>query len=512
MDAGGYTDLIIGRGIRCAARANPDKIALADTEGRTLTYRALVARMDGVGRLAARQGLGRGDVAALVAPNCMEYPEIVCGLSERGILVATLNPALSESELAAIFADCRPRLVIAAPNIGLPADGRAVIRLGSEYETATAGDGAAPIADAPRESDSFAIAYTSGTTGRPKGVLLSHRSRCLMFTAMAAEYGCFGREDHFLALAPMCHGAGLAFALAPLYTGGRCTLAYSAGPASILGALDTLRPSGVFVVPTHLHRLFAAEAELLDSYRGRHGLRTMISNAAALAPRLKELAVAYFGPGLLHETYGSTEAGIVSNIRPADLLAKPRSVGGPFHAMEIELRREDASIAPPGEAGELFCRGPYAFNGYLNRPEETAATLVDGWISVGDMAVGDAEGFLTITDRKKDMVVTGGINVYPREVETVIEAMAGIAECAVVGAPDAEWGEALWAFVVAGGAAPPDAEAIAGHCRERLAPYKVPKRIEFLDELPRNTTGKLLKRKLREAASRAGAGREATGL
>jgi long-chain acyl-CoA synthetase len=317
---------------------------------------------------------------------------------------------------------------------------------------------------------------------------------------MAAEYMCFGRDDHFLALAPMCHGAGLAFALAPIYNGGRCTLSHSANPANLLDALDRLRPNGIFVVPTHLHRLFNADAELLERYRGRHALRTIISNAAALSPSLKHAAIAYFGEGLLHETYGSTEAGIVTNMRPQELLQRPRSVGRAFSNMEIELRRADGSITDPGEPGELFCRGPYSFNGYLDRPDETQATLIDGWVTVGDIGIRDAEGYITITDRKKDMIITGGMNVYPREVENVIEAVEGVAECAVVGCPDPEWGEALMAFVVPIKGAEPTAEQVLAACRKTLAAYKVPKTVMFLNALPRNATGKLLKMNLRQTS------------
>ncbi|MGQ3178021.1 MAG: class I adenylate-forming enzyme family protein, partial [Blastomonas fulva] len=157
--------------------------------------------------------------------------------------------------------------------------------------------------------------------------------------------------------------------------------------------------------------------------------------------------------------------------------------------------------AEPGEPGELFCRGPYSFNGYLNRPDDTAATLVDGWINVGDIAVRDRDGFITITDRKSDMIITGGMNVYPREIESIIEEMDGVAECAVVGQPDAEWGEALRAFVVVSGHPRPSASDVIKVCKTRLAPYKTPKTVTFLDELPRNLTGKLLKKNLRNYQS-----------
>ena len=493
--------LTIGRGIRCSAAADYDKLALVDSEGHQRSYGGLVARMDAVGRLSTERALQKGDVVALIAPNCIEYAEIVAGLSERGVIVATLNPTLSANELSRIFDDCRPRLVIAAASVELPADSPTTVRLGDEFERMLAGsheERALPTLD---ERETFAISYTSGTTGAPKGVLLSHRSRCLMFSAMASEYGCFGRDDHFLALAPMCHGAGLAFALAPLYNGGRCTLQYSFEPEALLSAVKGFEPNGIFVVPTHLHRLFGAPEDVLERYRGRHSLRTIISNAAALSPSLKRAAVDYFGDGLLHETYGSTEAGIVTNIRPDSLLRKPRSVGPAFSNIEIELRQDGGEPAGTGQPGELFCRSPFSFNGYLNRPEETRAALVDGWVTVGDIAVADEEGYVTITDRKKDMVVTGGMNVYPREIEAVIEGLEGVVECAVVGAPDEEWGERLHAFVVTRPDTGVTSEEIVDLCRTKLAAYKVPKQLAFVDALPRNAAGKLIKRELKTLAA-----------
>jgi acyl-CoA synthetase (AMP-forming)/AMP-acid ligase II len=166
--------------------------------------------------------------------------------------------------------------------------------------------------------------------------------------------------------------------------------------------------------------------------------------------------------------------------------------------MEVALRRHDGTPADAGEPGELFCRGPTLFNGYWNRPEATAETLVDGWVTVGDIAVRDADGFISIVDRKKDMVVTGGINVYPREIENVIIVMPGIRDVAVVGTPDRQWGEALHAFIVVANGSRPDADAIMAHCRERLSGHKVPRTISFIAELPRNAGGKILKTALRQ--------------
>lgn len=487
--------MTLGRGLATAALRAPDKLAL-DCDGRALTYRALAGRMRRAGNAAAgRFRVGPGDRVALIAPNCLEYVELVIGLAERGATVATLNTRLTPAELGPILDDCDPRLVIVHPSAGELAEtarhsGPPVLMLGPDYDALLTQAADTPPPAAPDETAPFALAYTSGTTGLPKGVLLTHRSRALTFMAMAGEYGCFGPDDHFLALSPMHHGAGLVFALAPLAFGGRVSVLPAFDPQEVTDRLAAGDIGGVFVVPTHLRRLLDLPGDLR-----RHRLKAVISNAAALAQPLKEEAIERLGDGLLHETYGSTEAGIVTNIRPADLRRKPGSVGTPFAMQEVELRGEDSRPVADDTPGELFVRGPYSFAGYRNRSAETRETLVDGWVTVGDMARRDADGFLTIIDRKKDMVVTGGINVYPREIETVIAAVPGVRDVAVVGLPDAEWGERLHAFVVGDASA----EAIVAACRARLAGFKTPRGISFISELPRNAGGKVLKRELRSA-------------
>ena len=494
--------MTIGRGIRCAAVRAPNKPALILGKSK-LSYRDLVRRMAQVANMARDEfALKPGDRAAIIAPNCLPFVEVVAGLSDVGVIVATLSPKLSPNELMDILDDCTPRLIIVHPDCaGLVQSagdcGAKVLSLGAPYEAllAAAPDTATlPFMD---ETEPFALAYTSGTTGRPKGVLLSHRSRAITFMAMAAEYQCFGPDDCFLALAPMCHGAGFVFACASLYFGGTTVLFEKADPEAILTRIGQRDISGVFMVPTHFARIFELPQAKLAAYRD-HALKTIISNAAALPQIMKERAVSHFGEGLLHETYGSTEGGIVTNIRPADLLRKTGSVGHPFPMTAVELRRADGSIAGPGEPGELFCSGPASFNGYWQRPDETAATLVDGWVTVGDVAMADEDGFITIVDRKKDMVVTGGMNVYPREVENVIARLPGVRDVAVIGKPSAEWGESLHAFIVRSSGAQLNSENIIAGCRDRLASFKIPRDVSFIDELPRNAGGKVLKTVLRE--------------
>jgi long-chain acyl-CoA synthetase len=490
-------ELSLARGIRTAAARWPDRVAIEMGEAR-LSYRALAGLLARTANLAAGLGLEPGDRVAFVSGNRPDFVAIVAGLAEAGIIVATLGDRLTTAELAGILADCAPRLVLG--DAGSPAEAAAAAAgidffdLLRRWPALLEAASEAPRPAALREADAFGLSYTSGTTGAPKGVMLTHRSRSLTFMAMAAEYGCFGSGDRFLVLTPMSHGAGFVFGVAPLFFGGTSVILETGDPERIAARLAQPDLTGVFLVPTQLSRLATLPPARLSA---GGALKSIISNASALAQPLKEMVIETYGPGLLHETYGSTEAGIVTNIRPDELLAKPGSVGTPFPLIEVSLRDEAGAEVPPGVPGELFVRGPYAFGGYWNAPAPTAEAIVDGWVTVGDMASRDADGFITIVDRKKDMVVSGGLNVYPREVELVLATVPGVRDVAVVGVPDPEWGERLHAFVV--GAAAPD--ALKAAARASLAPHKVPKGFSFLDELPRGPTGKVLKRELRQQSA-----------
>jgi long-chain acyl-CoA synthetase len=490
-----YRPITLARGIRAAAARWPDRIAIADDDV-ALSYRQLSARMARAANAAAGLGLVAGDRVALVAGNTPYYIEVVAGLSEAGVIVATLSTRLTAAELLGIFDDCTPRLaitdaysdaVVAAAAPTLPR-----IRLDDGWSDLLARASDRWPEHPIRETDSFAMSYTSGTTGKPKGVLLSHRSRCITFLAMAGEYGCFGPGQRFLAVTPMAHGAGFSFAAAALFHGGTTILAAPSDPERLSLRLAEPDLHGVFVVPTILSRLLDLPPRALGA-----NLRTMISNAAALAPSLKEAAVARWGNTLLHETYGSTEAGIVTNMRPDQLLAKPASVGTPFPLIEISLRDSAGEEVADDMPGELFARGPYAFNGYWQRPEATAEAVRDGWITVGDLATRDKDGFITIMDRLKDMIVSGGLNIYPREIELVLSTLPGIRDVAVIGLADRDWGERVHAVLV-GDATP---AAIAAALEGQLATYKHPKSFSTIAELPRNASGKILKRELRQQLS-----------
>jgi long-chain acyl-CoA synthetase len=497
-----YFPLTVGSGIRAVALHSPEKIALVEGS-RTRTYAEFVAQADRVAALLQSLGLRFGDTCALLAPNCLEYIEVIVGASSAGIAVATPNPRLTGREIAAICEDCGARvLFVHASQAELardegPSSVEHVFVFGSTYNEALAPSGK-PTLPSLQEWDAFSIPYTSGTTGKPKGVVLSHRSRVMCYFGMASEYGCYGPSDSYLAIAPLCHGAGLAFAMASIYFGGTCEILPGFDPEHVIARLRQV--TGTFMVPTHFHALFALENQVIDRAR-RHRLRTIISNAAPLPQRTKELIVDVWGEGILHESYGSTEAAIVTNLRPEYQLSKLKCVGKPFPCTQVRLLGDDGSQVAAGEIGELFSLSPYLFNGYFGKPEETTASLRDGWFSAGDLAIRDEEGFIYIVDRKKDMIISGGVNVYPREIEEVLYCHPQVAEAAVIGVPDDHWGEAVTAVVVRRRGAPQQAEDLLAYCREHLASYKVPRQVIYTDALPKNASGKVLKRDLRSIAA-----------
>lgn len=498
-------EMTVSSGIHCVAAHRPGKQAIQVGE-RSLAYGELAQRMRRVtGGALAELARTQGVRAMIFAGNCLEYPEVVCGLSDAGMIVSTANPRLTSVELEKIAADCKPELLFVHPQLepvlsaaSLPTVKRVIV-LGPDYETWLQEQNEAAPVSTLRETDPFALVYTSGTTGQPKGVLLSHRSRVLSFMGMAMEFGCFGPDDRHLSVAPMAHGAGFVFSLAPLFFGGFVEIHEKFDPEQVLHRLGAGVHTGTFMVPTHYRALFNLDDAVLDRYRDTTpALRSIISNASALPYDLKEKIVAYWGEGMLHETYGSTEAGFVTNLRPAEQLSRPGSVGRPFTCTSIRLLDEQGQSVAPGEVGELYTRSACLFNGYYDRPQETADSIRDGYVSVGDLARQDEDGNYYIVDRKSDLVISGGINIYPREIEEVLLTHPSVKEAAIIGVPDERWGESLRAFIVLQPGANLEMEELESHCRKTLAGFKIPRSVRFMASLPRNASGKIMKKDLKD--------------
>lgn len=501
--------LTLAEGVRAAAALRPDKVAIIVDE-QQVTYAQLVDRIGRVSGGAVHDlRLAEGDRVALCLPNCLPWMELVCGFAAVGAPCAMVPPTATAGEIRTIVEDCEPRVLVC--HASNEAQARAAAGDVVERFLVIGRDGtdsyddwlssARPIVPPPvDETAIFSIAYSSGATGKPKGILLSHRSRILTAYAAAAEYRALGPGTRMLVSTPVFHGAGFLNLLAPCWFGGQAVMLSRFTIDGLLGLIEAHRITKAHLVPAH----FAAFFALSGAQRRRwnlSSLRCIVSGTAPLAQPLKERIVEAFGDNVLHERYGSTEASIVSNLRPSDQLRKAACVGLPFPSVEVEIRGESGAVLPPGETGELWSRSPLMFSGYWRRPEAQAKAVRNGWVSAGDLARRDDEGYLYLVDRKDDMIISGGENVYPREIEEVLLRHPAVQEAAVIGLSHEYWGEAITAFVHLRAGMSADEPALQGFCAQHLAKWKVPKRVHVCGPLPRNNMGKILRRLVKAQAA-----------
>lgn len=500
----------IGFGLRTAAARQPGKVALSDHAGRERTYRDFIANVNRVANyINAGLGLGRGDHAALMSTNSIEFIEITIGLSEACVPAAMINPSSTPDEIAYICNDSQARVLfveaefedmVRAPD--LPSVEHIVV-IENDLNDIYAAASATELGLELSAEDIYTIPYTSGTTGKPKGVLLSHRARVMMMLfAQAGSYGVYNSDCRGLAMSPFYNGGGFSNAICPLFFGGSCHILPRFMAEPMLRAIHERRITNMFVVPTQFHAMFKLGEQTLSKF-DRSSLKLLNSSAAALPQATKEKVVEYFGPNVLFDAYGSTEFGSATVLRPADQLRKLSCVGLPQPGVFLRLLSDDGEEVAPGEVGEVCVRSPWFCSGYWNRPDETEALMKNGWMTVGDLGRQDDEGYLYIVDRKKNVIISGGQNIFPGEVEDVLYHYPGVHEVAIVGRPDDYWGESVVAFIAAKDGANLDAEEIKSFCKARLSGYKIPKEFIFRSDLPKNGTGKILHRKLKEELAEA---------
>jgi long-chain acyl-CoA synthetase len=469
-------------------------------EGREWTN---VEQQRAAGRLAhalRELGVRPGDRVVVLLPNCPEVLQSYAAILEVGAVVVPVIFLLSAPEVRHILEHAEPAVVITAPELAWRVEGWGgpLVLVGGEAPGALAYD--ALIARQPAEfpaveragSDLAVILYTAGTTGAPKGVALSHGNLLANARAAASLYE-LDRERWGLATLPLSHSYGLTLMNAGHVLGTRAVLLRWFTTEGVLRAIQEYRVQQMAGVPTmFVHLLNHPEADGFDT----SSMRAWGSGAAALPVEIVEPFEKRFG-GRLLEGYGLTEASPVVSTHRYSGVRKLGSVGQPLPGVEVRIVDDAGRRLPVGEIGEVCVRGPNVMLGYYRLPDETARVLRDGWLHTGDVGRLDDDGYLYIVERKKDLIIRGGLNVYPREVEDVLYAHPAVAEAAVVGVPDRVMGEEGCAFVVLRGGAATSPDALIAFCQERLAKFKCPREVRVVDALPKSPIGKVLRKELR---------------
>lgn len=494
------------QGLHRSLQRHPGKLALTHLDGqggvRAHRFDALVDQVARQAAALAARGVGLGDRVALLAPNDDHLVLALLACWWRGAVACPLNVRWTATELAHALDDSAPALLLVDEALAsrLPATTVPTLTLAALAAQAASGPA---LADSRTGGDALAaILYTGGTTGRSKGVVLSHANLWTASLARAAELP-NAPDSVSLLVAPLFHVAGLGRLIGQTTAGGSCVTLAQFRPEAVLAAITDHGLSDVILVPTMLQALLDAPGFRADQVQG---LTRIAFGAAPMPPDLLDRALAAWPQAEFFQAYGLTEtAGAVCINPPAIHRSAAARADGRLNAVgraglgaEIivaEVLGEDVTEQPRGTVGEILCRGPMVTRGYWRNPEATAAAFCQGWFRTGDAGRMQADGTLHVVDRLKDMIITGGENVYCAEVEATLRAHPAVAQAAVVGLPDAHWGEAVHAFVVL--QQPADAASLTAWCRERLAGYKCPRGVSMVPELPLSAAGKVLKHVLR---------------
>jgi len=493
--------LNLGTVLASGAAARPDHTAV-ELGDREISYAELDRMARGVATALRARGLEPGTSVAIMVPNVPEFSIAYFGILYAGCSVVPLNVLLSAPEVTYHLQDSEARLLVAHPFFRAPAEKGAaeagvpvVWSDGDEGEVLAELAGAAPV-DAlcdTRPDDTAVILYTSGTTGKPKGAELTHSNLTMNCSVVVPRLIPIGRDDVSLATLPLFHSFGQTCVQnGTLAAGGTVTLLPRFGPKEAFEILERDRVTLFAGVPTMYFALLHHESE--RSY-DLSSLRHCLSGGAPMPVEVMRTFEERFGVKIL-EGYGLSETSPVASFNMPDRPRKPGSVGYPVWGVELAILDDKDQPLPDGERGEICIRGHNVMKGYWKRPDATREALRGGWFHSGDIGLRDADGSLRIVDRVKDMILRGGFNVYPREVEEVLYGHEAIAEAAVIGIPHESHGEEVKAVVALKPGCQVSAPALIAWCKERLAAYKYPRVIEFVESLPKGPTGKILKREL----------------
>ena len=498
-----------------AAEAAPEAPALARGTEIAATYRAHAGRSARLaGALRNEFGLAAGDRVALAMQNDTAYSEIMFGAWHAGCAAVPMNARLHAREFAWILENSGARVCFVSPQLaeslaeiaaGVPSLEQVVVA-GSRAHLALYDAAPAPVSEAA-DDDLAWLFYTSGTTGRPKGAMLTHGNLRAMNDAYFANVDEIAADDCIVHAAPMSHGSGLY--ILPHVARGACQVVPESGgfdPDEVFALLRHWRGATFFLAPTMVTRLLGAPG--LDD-ADTSNLKTIVYGGAPMyvedclraLDRLGPKLVQIYGQGESPMTITAVSRAVHAESRHPRYRERLASVGPAQNGVEVRIADGNDAVLPAGEIGEILVRGDVVMKGYWRNPEASAATLRGGWLHTGDMGTLDEDGFLTLKDRSKDVIISGGSNIYPREVEEILLRHEGVLECSVIGLPHADWGEAVIAFVVAKPGATVREAELDALCLENIARFKRPKAYRFIDALPKNNYGKVLKTELREISS-----------
>ncbi len=506
-----------------AATLYPQKIGVVDGELR-FTYAQVGERVGALARFFQAQGIRAAERISILQVNSHEFLETYYAAAGIGAILNPLNIRLSAAEIAYILSDSGSRWLVVADRFAslvdellchrTPLEG--ILWIGEmdpespgvarhSYEEALSVHRGDFLPEPVVENQVAHLYYTSGTTGRPKGVMLTHKNVCIHALGTIAELR-LGDSDVWAHVAPMFHLADAWATFAITWVGGRHVMLPQFEPAEVLAAIQRHRITLSNLIPTMLNLMIKHPRVGEFDYSS---LRVILSGGAPIAPEVVRRIVELFGCDYI-QTYGMTETSPyltfsilkdhLKGLYPQEQLAYKAKTGRPFMGVDLQVVDEKGQPVPADErsVGEIWVRGDTVTPGYWNLPEETAKAFHQGWLKTGDLAVVDPEGYVTIVDRKKDMIITGGENVYSTEVENVLYMHPKLLEAAVFGVPDEKWGEAVKAAVVLRPGEGASEEEIVSFCKERLTHYKAPKSVDFLPELPKTGSGKITKKALRD--------------
>jgi acyl-CoA synthetase (AMP-forming)/AMP-acid ligase II len=500
------------------AQAQPDKLAVIDdrvgVDVRTVTYAEFEAVTNQLAHVLVAHGVGPGVKVVWCGQNSMGVATLIVAARKVGATAVPLNYRLSDEEAAYVvdhsdatvvyvdaeYAPLFERIRGEIPKVRdiFVFDGPTPDGMISADELMVSAS-TEPVPEVPADAAVGAtMIYTSGTTGKPKGALRRGAGDPQQSAAMIEFIG-YRPDDVYITTGPLYHSGPGGFMGIAMALGQTVVLQRKFDPEDWLRLLQTYRATSTFSAPTPIRMICNLPEEVKAKY-DRSSMRIMIANAAPWSYALKQQYVANFPPESLFEVYGSTELGVNTILRPEDQLRKPGSCGKPAPMVEIRLYDDDGNVVTgtgPEHTGELFVRSPSVFADYYKQHDKFLEDSRDGFQTVGDIAYRDDEGFYYICDRKKDMIISGGVNIYPAEIEAALEEHPDIYEAAVFGIPSEEWGESVHAVIVKRPGSDLDEDGVIAHARAHLAGYKVPRSISWMDELPKTGSGKILKRELR---------------